>query len=136
MAFTHSCLFLTLAHRQDYVFSLLTGYTDPPAGITIGEGQYFNPYMPGGAISMAQALYNDTIQYDDGTPPSATQLAKDVCTFLKWTAEPEHDERKRLAIKLFFVMGTMTLGVWYWKRHIWTSLKSRKILMRPPKQDV
>lgn len=64
------------------------------------EGQYFNPYMLGGAIAMAQVLYNDTIQYDDGTPATASQLAKDVATFLKWCAEPEHDERKRLWMKV------------------------------------
>lgn len=50
---------------------------------------------------MAQALYDNTIEYEDGTPASASQLAKDVCTFLKWTAEPEHDERKRLWIKVY-----------------------------------
>lgn len=30
------------------------------------EGQYYNPYFPGGAIGMAQALYNEIIEYDDG----------------------------------------------------------------------
>lgn len=44
---------------EDYIFALLTGYTDAPAGIVLREGQYFNPYFPGGAISMAQALYNE-----------------------------------------------------------------------------
>jgi cytochrome c1 len=44
---------------QDYVFALLTGYCDAPAGIALREGQYYNPYFPGGAISMAQALYNE-----------------------------------------------------------------------------
>ena len=39
---------------HNYIFSLLTGYMDPPAGIEIMEGQYFNPYFPGGAIGMAE----------------------------------------------------------------------------------
>lgn len=51
---------------QDYVFSLLTGYCDPPAGVKLQDGQYFNPYFPGGAISMAKALYDDIIEYQDG----------------------------------------------------------------------
>ena len=51
---------------QDYIFSLLTGYCDPPAGVDLQEGTYFNAYFPGGAISMAQALYNEIIEYDDG----------------------------------------------------------------------
>jgi len=44
---------------EDYIFSLLTGYCDPPAGISLREGLYYNPYFPGGAIGMAQALYNE-----------------------------------------------------------------------------
>jgi len=51
---------------QDYVFSLLTGYCDAPAGMDLGEEQHYNPYFPGAAISMARALYNEAIEYDDG----------------------------------------------------------------------
>lgn len=51
---------------QDYIFSLLTGYVDAPAGVTMQEGQYYNPYFPGQAIGMAQALYNEIIEYEDG----------------------------------------------------------------------
>lgn len=47
---------------EDYIFSLLTGYTDPPAGITLMDGQYYNPYFPGGAIGMAQSIYNEVIR--------------------------------------------------------------------------
>jgi len=127
---------ITLARHggEDYVFSLLTGYVDAPAGVTLQDGQNFNPYFPGGAIGMAQVLFNDTIQYDDGTPATASQLAKDVTTFLKWCAEPEHDTRKRLWIKVTLTLGVITLGMWYWKRHVWSSIKSRKILFREPRK--
>lgn len=102
------CLFFFyLNHFQDYIFSLLTGYCDPPAGVDIREGLYFNPYFPGGAIGMAQALYNEIIEYSDGTPATLSQLAKDVCTFLKWAAEPEHDTRKRMFIKVIFFFFLM-----------------------------
>jgi ubiquinol-cytochrome c reductase cytochrome c1 subunit len=90
---------------QNYIFSLLTGYTDTPAGVKLGEGQYFNPYFPGGAISMAQALYNEIIEYPDGTPATQSQLAKDVTTFLSWTAQPEHDERKKVVINVGFTQS-------------------------------
>lgn len=85
---------------EDYVFSLLTGYTDPPAGFQLEDGQHFNPYFPDGAIGMAQALYDELIEYSDGTPATASQLAKDVSTFLSWCASPEHDERKLTALKV------------------------------------
>lgn len=52
---------ITLARKggEDYIFALLTGYVDPPAGINLQDGQYYNPYFAGGAVSMAQAIYNE-----------------------------------------------------------------------------
>lgn len=88
---------------EDYIFSLLTGYTEPPAGIHLEDGQYFNPYFLDGAIGMPQLLYDEVIEYSDGTPASASQLAKDVTTFLAWCSMPEHDERKLLAMKVSHV---------------------------------
>lgn len=85
---------------EDYIFSLLLGYTDPPAGYNLEDGQHFNAYFPDGAISMAQALYDEVIEYSDGTPATASQMAKDVSTFLAWTSMPEHDERKLMALKV------------------------------------
>jgi ubiquinol-cytochrome c reductase cytochrome c1 subunit len=76
------------------VYALLTGYVDPPAGINIREGLYYNPYFPGGAIAMPKMIMDGGIEYEDGTPATASQMAKDVVTFLSWAAEPEHDERK------------------------------------------
>ncbi|XP_036336331.1 cytochrome c1, heme protein, mitochondrial [Rhagoletis pomonella] len=116
---------------EDYVFSLLTGYCDAPAGVVLREGQYFNPYFPGGAISMAQVLYNEVIEYSDGTPPTTSQLAKDVATFLKWTSEPEHDDRKQLTIKAFGILAFLAIITYYIKRHKWSTLKSRKIVFTP-----
>ena len=56
--------------NEDYIFALLTGYYDPPAGVEPHEDQYFNAYMPGNWISMAPPLYNEIIEYSDGTWPS------------------------------------------------------------------
>ncbi|KAI2663853.1 Cytochrome c1, heme protein, mitochondrial [Labeo rohita] len=77
---------------EDYVFSLLTGYCDPPAGVSLREGLYYNPYFPGQAIGMAPPIYNEVLEFEDGTPATMSQVAKDVCTFLRWAAEPEHDQ--------------------------------------------
>lgn len=116
---------------EDYIFALLTGYCDPPAGIPLREGQYYNPYFPGGAIGMAQALYNEAMEYSDGTPATASQLAKDVSTFLKWASEPEHDDRKRMIIKATGMFSILLVLTYYIKRHKWSSLKTRKISFYP-----
>ena len=49
-------------------------YCDAPAGVELGEGQHFNPYFLGGAIGMAPPLYNEIIEYDDGTPATQSQV--------------------------------------------------------------
>ncbi|XP_064161377.1 cytochrome c1, heme protein, mitochondrial [Anguilla rostrata] len=118
---------------EDYVFSLLTGYCDPPAGVQVREGLYYNPYFPGQAIGMGPPIYNEVLEYDDGTPATMSQVAKDVCTFLRWAAEPEHDQRKRMGLKLILGAAILTPLVYYMKRHRWSVLKSRKIAYRPPK---
>lgn len=116
---------------EDYVFSLLTGYCDAPGGITLRDGLYYNPYFPGGAIGMAQVLYNELIEYSDGTPATASQMAKDVGTFLKWAAEPEHDDRKKMALKAIMLFSFLISVAYYWKRHKWSNLKTRKIVFKP-----
>merc|ERR1711879_1035726 len=117
--------------NEDYIYHLLNGYCDPPAGIELRDGQHFNPYYPGGAIGMAAPLYNEIIEYDDGTPATLSQLAKDVCTFLAWSASPEQDQRKRTGIKGMLLFGILLPLCWYIKRHKWSVIKSRKILYTP-----
>ncbi|KAF8199137.1 cytochrome C1 family-domain-containing protein [Pholiota molesta] len=116
----------------DYVFSLLTGYIDPPAGVEIREGMNYNPYFPGGAISMARVLFDGLVEYDDGTPATTSQMAKDVVTFLSWAAEPEHDERKKYGIKAVIILSVLTCISLYVKRFKWGPIKNRKIIYNPP----
>ncbi|KAL1918038.1 uncharacterized protein VTP21DRAFT_3304 [Calcarisporiella thermophila] len=116
----------------NYVFSLLTGYCDPPEGVEIREGLNYNPYFPGGAIGMARVLFDGVVEYEDGTPATTSQMAKDVVTFLSWASEPEHDERKKMGFKTI-VMLTMLAGLALWvKRFKWAGLTNRKILYSPP----
>jgi len=93
---------------HNYVFALLTGYCEPPAGYALDDGLYFNPYFKGGAIAMAPPLYNGVIEYSDGTPATKSQLAKDVCEFLQFAAFPYHDRQKKIRIK-YLMLGVCTL---------------------------
>ncbi len=45
----------------DYIFALLTGYMEPPAGKTMLPGLHYNPYFPGGAIAMAKQLVDGQV---------------------------------------------------------------------------
>jgi len=114
-------------HGEDYIFALLTGYRDPPTGIKLREGLYYNTYFPGGAIGMAQALYDDSVEYEDGTPATMSQHAKDVATFLTWASMPEHDERKLFAGRSIAALGILAATLLYWKRVRYSVLKNYKM---------
>ncbi|KAL0822308.1 hypothetical protein ABMA28_004415 [Loxostege sticticalis] len=116
---------------EDYIFALLTGYMEAPAGIVLREGQNYNPYFPGGAISMAQVLFDEAAEYSDGTPATASQLAKDVATFLRWCSEPELDDRRLMTIKAIGMFSMLAAVTYYFKRHKWASIKSRKLAYKP-----
>lgn len=124
--------------EEDYIFHILTGYCDPPVGRTIDEGQYYHPYFAGGAISMAQALYDEQIEYEDGTPATVSQMAKDVVTFLTWASDPHHDERKRWGMKCLMVFSILIPFLYYRKRRSWSYLKSMKYAYknRPVPKDI
>ncbi|KAK1143441.1 cytochrome c1 [Aspergillus melleus] len=117
----------------DYIFSLLTGYPDePPAGATVQEGMNFNPYFPGTAIAMGRVLFDGVVEYEDGTPATTSQMAKDVVEFLNWSAEPEMDDRKKMGVKaLTLLTGLFAVSVWV-KRYKWSPIKTRKIVYSPP----
>lgn len=117
----------------DYIFALLTGYCDPPAGWNIQEGLNFNPFFPGTQIAMARVLFDGLVEYEDGTPATTSQMAKDVVTFLNFTSEPEHDERKRAGFRAVILLsGMFALSVWL-KRFKWAPIATRKIVYDPPK---
>jgi len=118
---------------DDYIYSLLTGYFDPPAGVAVDEGKAYNPYFMGGVIAMPQQLFDEGIEYKDGTPATQSQQAKDVVTFMRWTAEPYHDKRKRYALKALAIFPLVAFVVVYGKRWVWSFVKSQKIIYRPVK---
>lgn len=114
---------------QNYVFALLLGYRDPPAGVSVREGLHYNPYFPGGAIAMPKMLVDEGTEYEDGTVATEAQQAKDVTTFLAWAAEPEHDERKLMGAKWIFILAVVYVTAVYYKRWKWAPLKARRVVI-------
>ena len=96
------------ADGYNYLYSLLKGYEEEiPEDLDIGDLSY-NPWYPGGAIAMYQPLYDESVEYEDGTPATIDQMSYDVANFLTWAAEPTMEERKRLG---FIVMGFLIIFV-------------------------
>ncbi|KAJ1546035.1 cytochrome c1 [Nowakowskiella sp. JEL0078] len=131
-----SCVVKARHGEEDYIFALLTGYSDPPAGVNIRDGLHFNAYFPGGAIAMARNIYDEVVDYEDGTPATASQIAKDVTTFLTWASHMEQDQRKLIGLKAL-ALSTLGFGLSvYWKRFKWSYIKSRKIVYRPDRANI
>jgi ubiquinol-cytochrome c reductase cytochrome c1 subunit len=122
-----SCIVKARHSGDDYVFSLLTGFREPPAGVTLRQGLHYNPYFPGGAIGMAPPLMDEGVEYEDGTVATVSQQAKDVTTFLAWCSEPEADERKKMGFQWMTSLVAMAAIAGYYKRFKWNLLKTRKI---------
>ena len=99
------------AGGADYVHGILTGYEEPPAGVTVPPGMYYNLYFPGHMIAMAPPLAAGSIEYPDGTEATVEQMSLDVSAFLAFAAEPNLEDRKRMGVKvlLFLIIFTALL---------------------------
>ena len=108
----------------DYIYSLLQGYEDPPAGVSLDDGVYYNKYMYGNKIKMSNQLSDGLIEYSDGTYATVEQMAKDVTTFLMWTAEPHLEARHRMGFKAIVYLIILTILVYFSMKKIWSRIES------------
>ena len=126
------------AGGPSYIYSLLLGYENPPAQLTVPAGMYFNHYMAGdlasawkgpkdhvpagGFLAMPFQLPPDRVTLDDGTKATSEQQAKDVTTFLHWAAEPHAEERKRTgtAVLAYLILFAGLMYASY--RRIWRNV--------------
>ncbi len=111
-----------------YIYSLLTGYQNPPANLPKearpGQGLHYNPYFPNLNLAMPPPITSDgQVTYADGTNPTRDQMAKDVSAFLVWTAEPRLENRHRtgIAVLLFLLVATVLAYLAY--KQIWATAK-------------
>ncbi|WP_426956571.1 cytochrome c1 [Muricoccus radiodurans] len=107
----------------DYLRALLTGYEDPPAGVTVNEGMHYNRYFPGHQIAMAPPLNSEgQVEYTDGTRATVDQMATDVSTFLAWAAEPELEQRRAMGVRMILFLLILGGLVYAVKKKVWANL--------------
>jgi ubiquinol-cytochrome c reductase cytochrome c1 subunit len=109
----------------DYIYSLLQGYEDPPAGVTLDDGVYYNKYMYGNKIKMANQLSDGLVEYSDGTTASVEQMSKDVTTFLMWSAEPHLESRHQMGFKAIMYLIILTILVYFSMKKIWSRIETK-----------
>ena len=108
----------------DYIYSLLQGYEDPPSGITLDDGVYYNKYMYGNKIKMPNQLSDGLVEYADGTEASIEQMSKDVTTFLMWSAEPHLETRHQMGFKAIIYLIILTILVYFSMKRIWSRIET------------
>jgi ubiquinol-cytochrome c reductase cytochrome c1 subunit len=106
----------------NYVYGILTGYGEPPAGMKMGNGMYYNKMYPGHQIGMPQPLRADSVTYTDGTKATLDQEAHDVVTFLYYIANPHMEERKRIGVKVVVFLALLTGITYAVKRKVWADV--------------
>ena len=118
-----------------YIYSLLTGYVDAPAGLTVPPGKAYNPYYPGdltsywsgpkdqvpkgGFISMPFQLSPDRVTFDDGHKATTPEEAWDVVAFLTWASEPHQVERKQMGFSVMIYLLVLAGVVYASYRRVW-----------------
>jgi len=108
----------------NYIFSILTGYTDAPADFEFNsDTTTYNPYFEGREIGMAGPLFEGAVEFSDGTDASVEQMAMDVSNFLMWTAEPKLEDRHEMGLKVVIYTLLMTLFFFLSMKTIWRRVK-------------
>jgi ubiquinol-cytochrome c reductase cytochrome c1 subunit len=108
--------------HADYVYAILTGYADPPPGMQMQDGMNYNKMYPGHQIAMPPPLTDGRVTYADGTTATVEQEARDVVTFLAWTANPEMVQRKQIGWRVVLYLLFMTGLTYAVKRKVWADV--------------
>lgn len=119
----------------NYIYSLLSGYETPPAGLTVNPGQYYNPYMAGdmtpfwtgdpehvpagGFTAMPPPLNPGQVTYDDGTEATVDQMSRDVAAFIAWASDPKATERKQTGVGVLAFLAIFAGLTYASYRKIW-----------------
>ncbi len=108
----------------DYIYSLLTGYGEEPHGHgEIPEGTYYNPYFVASqSLAMAAPLSDELVTYDDGSPETVDQYARDITAFLMWAAEPHMEDRKKTGFRVIVFLLIFSALLYVVKKRVWSGV--------------
>lgn len=108
----------------EYIAALLNGYTGEEmfqAGVTLYENKYF----PGGWIAMAPPLWDEAVEFEDGSANTEEALAEDVAAFLMWTAEPKLGARKQAGFAGVVFLTLLSVLLYLTNKRLWASVKHK-----------
>lgn len=108
----------------EYIHAILTGYTGEEVE-QAGTFLYENTAYPTGAIGMPPPLSEDLVTYEDGTPATVDQMARDVSAFLMWTAEPKLTDRKQVGFVSVLFLIVLTALLYLTNKRLWAPHKGK-----------
>ncbi len=128
----------------EYIYSILTGYEEPPACAPADTEGYYNVAFANGGvpdeckteeghsmvqgswIAMPPPITDDIVEYADGTVASEGQISEDVSAFLMWAAEPKLNARKEAGFIGVFMLSILAVLLYLTNKRIWAGIKGRK----------
>jgi ubiquinol-cytochrome c reductase cytochrome c1 subunit len=107
----------------DYVYAYLMGFKEPPAGAKVPDGMNYNVAFPAPHFTaMPNPLTDGLVKYDDATPGTVDNYARDVTAFLAWAGDPTLAERKRLGLLVTVYLLITALLLYLAKRRVWSKV--------------
>lgn len=106
----------------EYIVSLLTAYSGEEKE-EAGSVLYENDIFPGGYIAMSPPLFEDGVEYEDGTAATIEQQAEDVAAFLMWAAEPKLNARKEAGFISVLFLIILSALLYLTNKRIWKPIK-------------
>jgi len=113
------------AGGADYLYSLLLGYEEAPAGFELDDGVYYNKFMAGQKIKMSEPISDGIVEYSDGTETTKEQIAKDVTAFLVWASEPHLESQHKMGFKAIIYLIILITLVYMSKQKVWSRFNSK-----------
>jgi ubiquinol-cytochrome c reductase cytochrome c1 subunit len=71
---------------------------------------------------MPPPLSEGLVTFSDGSKPNVNQMAKDVVSFLAWTAEPELETRKQAGYKVLIYFIVFSILMFFVMKRVWAKV--------------
>jgi ubiquinol-cytochrome c reductase cytochrome c1 subunit len=128
----------------EYIYSILTGYRDPPACAPEDTTGYYNiAFTKGGVpeackdeeghstiqgswIAMPPPLSDDIVTYADGRAATVPNMAEDAASFLMWAAEPKLMQRKQAGLTAVIFLTILSVLLYLTNKRLWAGVKGKK----------
>jgi len=107
----------------EYIASFLTGYTGEE--VEEGGAYLYENAAFGGNVSMSPPLFEEMVEYSDGTVATEEQMAQDVAAFLMWAAEPRQTERKMWGFLGVIFLTLLASLLYLTNKRLWAPIKDK-----------